>query len=201
MRRAGNLCLHECMRWTRLFNDLEAQLVQLEQAERAADVSDRTRSERGQVSLVEALAADCGATVTLDVLTVGLVTGTVQEVGKDWCVMDCAAGTHDPGRSRPLLLPMSAVQTVVGLTGFVDQREGASRRRFDMRSALRALGRDRARVRIYLSGGGTVQGTIDRVGLDHCDLADHADDAPRRQSEIRAVHAVPLWAVCALRQV
>ena len=41
------------MRWTRLFDDLEAQLIRLEQAERAADVSDRVRSERGQITLHE----------------------------------------------------------------------------------------------------------------------------------------------------
>ncbi len=195
----ASVCLHVLMRWSRLFDDLEAQLVRLEQAELAADVSERTRSERGQLALAHALAADCGRTLTIDALGVGKVSGVLSEVGQDWCIVESA--TQGPQRSRSVLLALPAVQSVTGLTGFVDQRESASQRRFSLRSALRALGRDRAHVRMHLSGGGTVQGTIDRIGLDHCDLADHADDTPRRSRDVQAVHTVPLWALCAVRQV
>ncbi|MGB3830022.1 MAG: hypothetical protein WA962_14735 [Ornithinimicrobium sp.] len=187
------------MRWNRLFDDLEAQLVRMEQTELAADVSERTRAERGQIALIQRLAADAGRELVVDVQGVGRVGGTLSEVGLDWFIVDST--THGPHRSRAVLVSLAAVQSVTGLTGFADQRDGALQRRFGLRSALRALGRDRARVRIHLSGGGTVQGTIDRVGLDHCDVADHADDAPRRSSEVRHVHALPLWAVSAVRQV
>ncbi len=195
----ARVCLHVSMRWSRLFDDLEAQLVRMEQAELAADVSERTRSERGQVALAHALAADCGRELSIDALGVGRVNGVLSDVGQDWCIVESVA--QGPQRSRSLLLALPAVQSVTGLTGFVDQRESASQRRFGMRSALRALGRDRAHVRIHLSGGGSVQGTIDRIGLDHCDVADHADDAPRRSRDVRAVRTVPLWALCAVRQV
>lgn len=187
------------MRWTRLFDDLESQLIRLEQAERAADVADQVRSERGHIALLEVLAADVGRTVAVQAQGVGALTGVLREVGQDWCMLESA--TAGSSRQRAVLLPAASLQSVTGLSGFADQREGASRRRFGIRSALRALGRDRAMVRVYLTAGGAVQGTIDRVGLDHFDVADHPDDAPRRASEVRGVHAVPLWAMCALRQV
>ncbi len=187
------------MRWTRLFDDLEAQLIRLEQADLAADVSDRVRSERGQVTLLEALSADCGRTIAIEALGIGSLTGVLSEVGQDWCILEST--TAGSVRQRAVLLPAASIQSLTGLSGFADQREGASRRRFGIRSALRALGRDRAMVRIHLTGGGTVQGTIDRIGQDHIDVVDHPDDAPRRASVVRAVHTVPLWAICALRQV
>jgi len=187
------------MRWTRLFDDLEAQLIRLEQAERAADVSDRVRSERGHITLLEALAVDCGRTVTMEAQGIGSLRGVLREVGKDWCILEST--TAGSARQRAILLPATSLQSVTGLSGFADQRESASRRRFGVRSALRALARDRAMVRVYLTGGGNVQGTIDRIGQDHFDVADHPDDAPRRVAEVRAVHTVPLWAMCALRQV
>ncbi len=187
------------MRWTRLFDDLEAQLIRLEQAELAADISDRVRYERGQVSLLETLSADCGRTIAIEAQEIGSLTGVLREVGQDWCILEST--TAGSVRQRAVLLPAAAIQSLTGLSGFADQRESASRRRFGIRSALRALGRDRAMVRVYLTGGGTVQGTIDRIGEDHIDVADHPDDAPRRAAEVRAVHTVPLWAICALRQV
>lgn len=199
MKLVGKVCLYRPMRWSRLFDDLEAQLLRLERVELEAEVSERARSERGQVAMAHALAADCGREISLDLLGVGRVMGVLRDVGQDWCVLE--SPTQGPRRSRAVLLALPAVQSVTGLTSFVDQREGVSQRRFGMRSALRALSRDRVQVRIHLTGGGTVQGTIDRVGRDHCDVAEHADDAPRRGRDVRATHTVPLWAVAAVRQV
>ncbi|MGB3187508.1 MAG: hypothetical protein WBG36_01810 [Ornithinimicrobium sp.] len=187
------------MRWTRLFDDLEAQLLRLEQAEREAEIAEVTRSERGRVSLIEALAADLGLTLRIEAMGVGRIEGELSEVGSNWCMLEMAV--QGPARRRSVLVSVSAIQTVAGLSGSVDQREGASARRFDMRSALRALARDRAMVRIHLASGATVSGTLDRVGQDHIEVADHPEDAPRRASSVRQVHSVPLWALCALRQI
>ncbi|MGB3187307.1 MAG: hypothetical protein WBB15_15745 [Ornithinimicrobium sp.] len=187
------------MRWTRLFDDLEAQLLRLEQAEREAEIAEVTRSERGRVSLIEALAADLGRGLRVEAMGIGRIQGDLSEVGNNWCMLEMAM--QGPARRRSVLLAVSAIQTVAGLSGSVDQREGVSARRFDMRSALRALARDRAMVRIHLASGSTVSGTLDRVGRDHIEVADHPEDAPRRASAVRQVHSVPLWALCALRQV
>lgn len=187
------------MRWTRLFDDLEAQLVALEHAELEAEVAEVTRSQRGSVSVIEALTADIGRSLNIEALGIGRIKGQLSEVGSNWCMLEMAV--HGPARRRSVLVSMSAIQTLSGLSGSVDQRGGASQRRFDMRSALRALARERAMVRIHLASGSTVTGTIDRVGRDHVDLADHAEDAPRRASAVRQVHTVPSWALCALRQM
>ncbi|MGB5936602.1 MAG: hypothetical protein WBG76_12130, partial [Ornithinimicrobium sp.] len=69
------------MRWTRLFDDLEAQLLRLEQAEREAEIAEVTRSERGRVSLIEALAADLGLTLRIEAMGVGRIEGELSEVG------------------------------------------------------------------------------------------------------------------------
>ncbi len=187
------------MRWSRLFDDLEAQLVRLEAADLESEIAERARSERGQASLVQALVADTGRDVTVRVLGLGPVSGAIADVGQDWLMLDSTV--QGPARRRSALVPLQAVQSVAGLSGFLDQREGASQRRFGLRSVLRALGRDRTMVRVQLSGGWWVQGTIDRVGRDHCDLAEHPDDAPRRNSEVRAVQSVPFWAMAAIRQI
>ncbi|CAN5506435.1 hypothetical protein BH23ACT6_BH23ACT6_02000 [soil metagenome] len=187
------------MRWTRLFDDLEAQLVRLEQAELEAEVAETTRSQRSGVLLAEALAADLGRSLSIEALGIGQMTGDLTEVGSNWCMLDM--DVQGPARRRSVLVSMAAIQSVSGLSGSVDQREGASQRRFDMRSALRALARDRAMVRLHLASGSTVTGTIDRVGRDHVDLADHPEDTPRRASAVRQTRTVPSWALCALRQI
>ncbi|MGB5952894.1 MAG: hypothetical protein WBG57_10350 [Ornithinimicrobium sp.] len=187
------------MRWTRLFDDLEAQLVALEQAELEEEVAESTRSQRGSLLMLEALTADVGRRLRIEALGIGRVEGHLTEVGSDWCMIETAV--HGPARRRSVLMSMPAIQSVTGLSGAVDQRQGVSGRRFDMRSALRALARDRAMVRIHLASGTTVSGTIDRVGRDHIDLADHPEDAPRRASAVRHMTTVPTWALCALRQV
>lgn len=187
------------MRWTRLFDDLEAQLVALEQSELQAEVAEVTRSQRGTVSVVDSLAADIGRSLSVDVLGLGRIEGQLSEVGSNWCMLEMAV--HGPARRRSVLVSLSAIQSLSGLSGSADQREGASQRRFDMRSALRALARDRAMVRLHLASGSTVTGTVDRVGRDHVDLADHPEDTPRRAAAVRNVHTVPSWALCALRQI
>lgn len=195
----GCQCQTAGMRWTRLFDDLEAQLVALEQAELEAEVAESTRSQRGSLLLLEALTADVGRSLSIEALGIGRVEGQLYEVGSNWCMLETAV--HGPARRRSVLMSVPAIQSVTGLSGAVDQRQGASGRRFDMRSALRALARDRAMVRIHLASGSTVSGTIDRVGRDHVDLADHAEDAPRRASAVRHTKTVPTWALCALRQI
>ncbi|HKJ12591.1 MAG TPA: hypothetical protein VJ976_09440 [Ornithinimicrobium sp.] len=186
------------MRWTRLFDDLEAQVRRLEQDERAAEIAEQSRAARGRVELVEALAADRGRQVSVRAHGVGRVTGTVAEVGQDWFTVDI--DVQAPQRRRSVLLPLSSVQTVSGLSGFVDQRDSVSSRHFGLRLALRALSRDRATVRVHLVDD-TVLGTIDRVAQDHIDVSAHPDDVPPRRGQVRTSVAVPFWSICAVRQI
>lgn len=190
-------CQTAGMRWTRLFDDLEAQLAAQERAELLLEVVDSTRSERGRVLWAERLLATTEQPVRVRVRGVGQLTGTVHEVGADWLVLLIAV--QGPARRGEVLVPQKAVLSVSGLSPRADQR--ATRRLLDLRLALRALSRDRSVVRVTDVEGGQLTGTIDRVGRDHVDVADHADDIPRRAGAVRAVHTVPLAALATVRQI
>src|SRR3712207_3266832 len=75
------------------------------------------------------------------------------------------------------------------------------RSRLDLRRALRGLARDRAAVHVVLDDGGTVTGTLDRVGADYVELAEHPADVARRSEAVQGVRAVVIGAVMLVRTV
>lgn len=186
------------MRWTRLFDDLEAQLALQEQADLVGEVAEHTRAERGRVGLDDRLAVMIHCPVALRVQGVGRLAGTVQDVGADWVVLRTSA--QAASRSRHVLVTRHAILSLSGLSPRADQRAGLAQRHLDLRHAVRALSRDRSVVRFTDIGGGELTGTIDRVGRDHVDLSDHAEDEPRRAAAVRTVHTVPFAALAIVRQ-
>ncbi len=165
------------MRWSRLFDDLEAQLRAEERAELLADVAEHTRARRGQQGLTDRMAADLGRPLRLRVAAAGVLEGTLAELGADWLVLRVEL----PGaRARSVLVPLAAVRAVWGLSGRADPHEGVAQRRLGLRHALRAISRDRAQVRLTDLEGGQLSGTIDRVGRDHVDLREVPEDGTGR---------------------
>ena len=180
------------MRWERLFDDLEAQLDAVAAAELAGEVAERTRYERAQLTLADRLVAWVGEPVTLDLLGGASVTGRLSQAAEQWVVV-----LHGP---RPALVPTSAIVAVGGLgapTSAADRN--AVLRRLGFPAALRAVARDRSPVRIELADGRALSGTVDAVGADHLDLAEHAPDELRRPTSVRGVRAVALAAVTVVR--
>ena len=185
------------MRWDDLFADLEAQQGQLERRERELEVAEQTRAERGRVELTQRLLAAEGAPLRVRVGGVGWLDATLVDVGPDWLMLD--QGGALAGRGREVLVPLAAVAAVEGLPAQVGETDMG--RRLGLRSALRAVSRDRAVVRVHDLYGDHVTGTIDRVLADHLDLARHPDDAARRTPSVRGVVSIPYAALALLRRL
>lgn len=183
------------MRWTSLFADLEAQFEAAEAADLAAEVRDRTRREAGLVRTVDRLRASRGAPVTVTVPGAGPVSGVLLDAGEDWLLLEQPA-------AREVLVPLAAVLSVTGLgrRTAAAQALGEVARRLDLRYALRGLARGRTAVQLLLVDGSVVTGTLDRVGADYVDLAEHVAGELRRASAVQGVRLVPLAALALVRQ-
>ncbi|AXH95820.1 hypothetical protein [Ornithinimicrobium avium] len=186
------------MRWENLFADLAAQQEQLERRERVLEVAEHTRAERGQVQLLARLVAAEGSTLRLGVVGVGRVEALLRDTGTDWLLLDHGGSLE--GRGREAIVPLAAVASVDGLPRRVatDQEAG---RRLGLASALRAVSRDRAVVRVHDRWGDHLSGTIDAVLADHLDLSRHADDTPRRPAAVRGRVSLPYAALAMVRRL
>lgn len=186
------------MRWTDLFDDLEAQLAAQQAAELRGEVVEHTRANLGRVALSERYLADLGRAVRLVLRGGPVLEGTLTEIGREWIVLE----HQDSSRVHESLVVTASVVTVQGLSGRSDPgRTGQVQRSLGLRQVLRALSRDRSVVRVHLVEAATLTGTIDRVGADHLDLSAHPADLPRRTREIQSRVTVPYVALaCVSRQ-
>jgi len=175
-----------------LFDDLEAQLDREQAAEQWAEVAERSRAEFGRVALADRLRAHIGHDATLRLRNGDKVRGRIDDVAVEWVAL--SEGTLQ------VLIPAEAVTVVGGLSRAVSPAPSAVLRRLGLRHALRALARDRAPVRIAIDGG-EVAGTIDRVGADHVDLAEHPVGEARRPDAVRQVLSIRLSALLAVRSM
>ncbi|CAN5273587.1 hypothetical protein BH24ACT10_BH24ACT10_13340 [soil metagenome] len=181
------------MRWRRLFDDLEAQFDAARAADMAGEVAERTRREIALLQLVDRLRAAEGAAVVLSLPAAGVLRGRLLEAGSDWLLVE-------EGGGREVLVPLAAVLGVTGLgPRSAAPDDGPVAKRLDLRWALRGLARSRAGVAVGLVDGTLVTGTLDRVGADHLDLAEHGLGEARRAGAVRQVRVVPLTAVALVR--
>ena len=183
------------MRWQKLFADLEAQFSAAAAAAELAESASRARAEGGSVQLVERLAGAVGQPVQLRCRGAGQVAGVLAEVGPDWVLLSA-------GEGRELLVVTASITLASGLVRrTLAAAEERPRVRTDLRRALRGLVRDRSTVALSLADGGHLGGTLDRVGADFVEIAEHEVGEPRRAAAVRAVHAVPLGALAVVARV
>lgn len=184
------------MRWERLFEDLESRFDSDPRLDTELEVADRTRRERALIALHGRLLSNVGQTEVAVRLAGGATAvttvGTIIDVGPDWLLL-----AETPRQS--VLVSLAAVRGVVGL------RSGAQEatlvgRRFTLGAALRGISRDRAGVHVSDVDGRVLTGTIDAVGSDHIDLAEHAIDEPRRGRHVVRRHVVPFSAISSIRR-
>jgi hypothetical protein len=182
------------MRWQQLFADLQAQFDAQETAAERSEAASRARSEIGAVRLAERLRGALGSPVVLACGGAGPVSGVLTDVGVDWLLLAGDGGRED-------LVAVRAVRTVGGLgrRTAVPEPAGGVRSRLDLRWALRGLARDRAVVRVVLDDGAVLTGTLDRVGVDYVELAEHPADQPRRSEVVHGVRAIVLGAIAVVR--
>ncbi len=187
--RGPRLAYGAGVRWEALFEDLEAQLEHEERAALAAEVAERTRAEQGRWTLGDRLRAGVGSDLTVVLGDGTTVRGRCAGAAAQWLVLRGEAGQA--------LLPVEAVVLVRGLSRVVAPPPGVVERRLGLRHALRGLARERAGVRVRTRAG-TVDGTLDRVGEDHVDVAEHPGGEARRAGAVRGVASVPLAALLAV---
>jgi hypothetical protein len=199
------------VRWDNLFDDLEGQLEYELNAEEVDLRAEEERLRLGRLSMRDRLMslarpAAAGAVQAIVVVLGSGETLTIRPsaFGKDWLaavVLGESTTSVGSGRlagARPqCVLPLSAIAGVVLNRHQVDSSldpEAASAPRIVDRIGLPFVLRDLCRRRKSLevqTTTGSLNGTIDRVGRDHLDLAVHAPGTLRRSREVSHYRMVP----------
>jgi hypothetical protein len=180
------------MRWDGLFADLEAQLAQGQWQDTEAEAAEMTRGERAGIALVDRIRGALGTTLQVQLGEGERLPMTLSTVGETWL------GGSDPGGS--LLVNLDAVLAVDAPLASATPEHSPGRRRLGIASAYRTLSRARAGVVVVGRDGRSLgEGTIDRVGRDHFDLAVHPRDEHRRGRNVRGLRVIPFSAVQLVR--
>ena len=181
------------MRWERLFADLDAQLDSAQAAEFAGEVSDRSRREVARVQFADRARLAVGAQLSAGVVGVGSLSGRLVRSGPGWWLLAADGGE--------VLVCTEAVAWVSGLPALAADPDAvtAVERRMGLGYVLRGIARDRTAVVLVLTDATTLTGTIDRVGADFVDLAEHAPGEPRRAAAVRGARTVPFGGLAAVR--
>lgn len=180
------------MRWERLFGDLEAQYDAATDAEFSGEVADRSRREIALVPLADRLRSTEG-TAQVGIAGTEPVEGAIVACGPDWVLLASDAGAET-------LVPLAAITWVRGLAAHAEPEGSVVAARLDLRFALRGLARDRAEVTVVTRTGERFTGTVDRVGADFVDLAEHPLGEPRRTGAVQSTRVIPLTGLSALRR-
>lgn len=189
------------MRWNNLFDDLESQL---EQELGAEEVDLRVEEERlrlGRLGVRDRLMSVHEASGGRDYTVRFEVGGDTLRIrptgfGRDWL-----SGTvvDESSRRAQVIIPLRSIGSIIfdrdqlteSLTPLPPMPAGRLADRLGITFVLRDFGRRRCAVDL-VTALGTVHGTIDRVGRDHCDIAVHDPGTPRRDSAVTQYRIVPI---------
>lgn len=186
------------MRWDMLFDDLESQLDREQRDEERALALESERLRLARLGLRDRLMAmaaadEDGAGVRVELAGGRTVHLRPATFGRDW-VSGALVGR---GETAQCVVPTAALAAICAGRRQVDQSlapmplpSARVAERIGLAFVLRDLSRRRAAVDVETLDG-RHHGTIDRVGLDHLDLALHEQGVPRREREVRGYRLVP----------
>ena len=157
------------------------------------ELAERTRIEAASLTLADRLRPAAAHVLDLHCRGAGRLRGRLQRVGTDWLELIEPIGCA-------VVVPLASVLAVSGLGRWSATADGEVDRRLGLGSVLRELVRDRATVQVVLVDGSQLAGTVDRVGADFVELAEHPLDQPRRVASVRRVWTLPRAAVAAVRR-
>lgn len=193
------------MRWDHLFDDLAGQLEHELTAEEADLQKEEERLRLGRLGVRERVVAlkrtrDSRLRELGVVLRNGVrIRLAPMTVGRDWM-----AGDIDGRDDAQAVVPFDAIESITLRDDQVAPSLAADEPKPDLSSRLglpfllRDLCRRRVAVQIDTLSA-SVTGTIDRVGRDHLDLAEHDLDTPRRREAVTGIRLVRLDQVVVLR--
>lgn len=147
-----------------LLDDLEQQAESLYDAERAPELADRSRAEYQQVTLASRLMASVGADVTLEVVGVGRLGGTLERVAAEWCLLRAA--------EQDWVVGLGALSSVASASErAVPEVAWSPLARLGLASVLRRLADAGERCVLHDRSGSAVDGVPVRVGADFVEVA------------------------------
>jgi hypothetical protein len=180
------------MRLDALFEDLESQFDALQEGDLYGEVADRIRAEVAKFTVLDRLRGAVGTVIRVELTHAEPVQGELVRVGKDCLLLEAE-------RSEEWLVPAAALTAVHGLGPWAEPAEGAVAAKLGLAHLLRGIARDRSPVTLF-GAGHPVTGTIDRVGADFLEIAEHPLDAPRRRTEVYNNRLVPTQTLTAVRR-
>lgn len=142
-----------------LFDDLERQAQAQFSAEREVELADRSRAEYASVSWGSRVMASAGSPVSLDVLGVGTVAGSLDRVSDGWCLVRAAV--------RDWIVCWDAIGSIAGASArSLPELAWSPLARLGLGSALRGLADAGQDCVLHLGDGTRYDATLGRVGQD-----------------------------------
>lgn len=180
------------MRWNDLFADLEAQLEFGQWHAVEQDAAELTRGLWAELSLMDRIRAAMGQRIRIILQDGRMQLLDVRTVGPGW-----VGGADD---TSSLILTRDVI---VGIDANLRRAEVPARPLQSGPSVsriYRTLARRREPLQILAKTGIVLaEGTIDRVGRDHIDVALHARDDFRRSTAVQGIRIIPFDAILLVR--
>jgi hypothetical protein len=177
----------------RVFEELEAEFEAGMRLEAEQETVAALRAEIGETVLWEQLARRAGARAVAHAAG-RRFRGVVIASYPEFLVLHGGDGAEHLIRYGPATSVALPAETATPL----QPTPAAATRRYRLAMALRELARRREPVRVELVDGGRVDGTIEAVGSDYLEIAEHDPGEARRRRAVKARRFVGLAAVAAV---